>query len=63
MIQDRGEYTCLVFMVPCFRFNLAETALVQPPQGGGHAQQKPNSVKASTALEAEFEENPAQGKS
>ena len=32
-----------------------------PPQGGGQATQEPNSVKAP-AVEAECEENPAQGK-
>ena len=48
-------------MVRWLWFNLAETTLAWPQQGGGQAQQEPNSVKAPT-LEAESEENPAQGK-
>ena len=48
-------------MVPWLRYNVAETTLVWPLQGGGQAQQEPNSVKAP-AVEAEHEENPAQGK-
>ena len=48
-------------MVLWLGFNLAERTLAMPPQGGGQAQQEPNSVKAPT-LEAESEENPAQGK-
>ena len=42
-------------------FKLAETTLVQDLQGGGQAQQEPNSVKYP-AVEAEWEENPVQGK-
>ena len=45
-------------MVPFLGFNLAETTSVWPPQGGGHAQQEPNSVKAPVVEE---EENPKQG--
>ena len=41
-------------------FNLAETTSARPPQGGGQAQQEPNSAKAH-AVEVEREENPAQG--
>ena len=41
-------------------FNQAETTLQQPPQGGSQAQQEPNSAKAPM-VEAEHEENPAQG--
>ena len=37
-------------------FNLAETILAWPPQGGGQAQQKPNLAKAHM-VEAEHEEN------
>ena len=48
-------------MVPWLRYNVAETTLAWPPQGGGQAQQEPNSAKAPT-LETESEENPAQGK-
>ena len=48
-------------MVPFLRFNLVETTSVWPSQGGGQAQQEPNSVKAPT-VEAECEANPAQGK-
>ena len=48
-------------MVPFLGFNLAETALAWPPQGRGQAQQKPSLAKAPK-VEAECEENPAQGK-
>ena len=48
-------------MVPFIGFNLAETDLVQTPQGGGQAQQEPNSSKAP-AVEAGRKENPAQEK-
>ena len=48
-------------MVPWLWFNLAETTSEWTLQGGGQAQQEPNSVKAPT-VEAECEENPAQGK-
>ena len=48
-------------MVVWLRYNLAERTLAQPPQGGGQAQQEPNSVKAPM-VEAEHKENPAQGK-
>ena len=48
-------------MVPFLRFNLAETTSAQPPQGGGQAQQEPNSAKAPV-VEAEHDENPAQQK-
>ena len=48
-------------MVLRFGFNLAETTSAGPLQGGGQAQQEPNSAKAPM-VEAEQEENPAQGK-
>ena len=48
-------------MVPWLRFNLGETTLAWPLQGGGQAEQEPNLVKAP-AVAAEREENPAQGK-
>ena len=48
-------------MVAWLRFNLAETTLVRPPQGGGQAQQELNSGKAP-AVGAELKENPEQGK-
>ena len=48
-------------MVLWLQFNLAETTLAQPPQGGGQAQQEPNLAKAPV-VEAEHEENPAQEK-
>ena len=51
----------LTSMVPRLGFNLAETTLVQSEQGGGQAQQEPNSGKAPK-VEAECKENPAQGK-
>ena len=51
----------LTSMVPWLGFNLAETTLVQSEQGGGQAQQEPNSGKAPK-VEAECKENPAQGK-
>ena len=41
-------------------FNLAETTLAWPLQGGGQAQQKPNLAKAHM-VEAEHEENPSAG--
>ena len=47
--------------MPWLRFNLAETTSAQPPQGGGQAQQEPNSAKAPT-VGAEHEENPVWGK-
>ena len=49
-------------MEPWLGCNLAETTLAWSPQGGGQAQQEPNSVKAPT-VEKERKENPAQGKS
>ena len=51
----------LTSIVPFLRFNLAETTAAWPLQDRGQAQQKPNLVPAST-VEAEHEENPAQGK-
>ena len=48
-------------MVLWLGFNLAERTSAMPPQGGGQAQQEPNSAKAPT-VEAKCEENPAQGK-
>ena len=48
-------------MVPWLQFNLAEITSAQPPQGGGQAQQEPNSAKVPM-VEAERKENPAQGK-
>ena len=48
-------------MVLFLGFNLPETTSVWPPQGGNQAQQEPKSVKAPV-VEAEHEENPAQGK-
>ena len=48
-------------MVPFLGLNLAETTSAWPPQGGGQAQQEPNPGKAAI-VEAEHEENPAQGK-
>ena len=48
-------------MVLFLWLNLAEPTSARPPQWGGQAQQKPNSGKAAT-VEAEHEENPAQGK-
>ena len=48
-------------MVLFLGFNLAETPLAWPLQGGGQAQQELNSAKAPT-VEAECEENPVQGK-
>ena len=48
-------------MVPWLQFNLAETTSAQPMQGRDQAQQEPNSAKVSM-VEAEFKENPAQGK-
>ena len=47
-------------MVLWLGFNLAETTLVWPLQGGGHAQQEPNSAKAPM-VEVESEENPELG--
>ena len=46
-------------MVLWLRFNLAETTSARPLHG--QAQQEPNLVKALT-VEAEYEENPVQGK-
>ena len=46
-------------MVPWLVFNLAETTMARPLQGGSQAQQKPNWAKAPT-VEAEHEENPEQ---
>ena len=46
-------------MVPFLGFNLAETDLVQTPQGGGQAGQEPISAKAP-AVEAECKENPGE---
>ena len=48
-------------MVLWLGFNLAETTSARPPQGGGQTQQEPNSAKAPP-VEAEREENLAQGK-
>ena len=48
-------------MVPWLQFNVAEITSAQPPQGGGQAQQEPNSAKAPM-VEAEQKENPVQGK-
>ena len=47
-------------MVPFLGFNLAETTSAPPPQGRDQAQQKPN--WKAPVVEAECEENPAQGK-
>ena len=48
-------------MVLWLGFNLAERTSAMPPQGGGQAQQEPNSAKVPM-VEAEQEENPARGK-
>ena len=48
-------------MLPWLRFNLAETASVRYPWGGGQAQQEAYLAKAPM-VEAERKENPAQGK-
>ena len=48
-------------MVPWLWFNLTETTLVRPAQGGGQAQQEPSLVKAPL-VGAELKENPVQGK-
>ena len=59
--ESRKLQTPLTSMVPFLGFNLAEITLAQPLQGGGQTQQKPNYAKAPV-VEAEHEENPAQGK-
>ena len=48
-------------MVLFLGFNLPETTSVWPPQGGNQAQQEPKSAKAPV-VEAEHDENSAQGK-
>ena len=48
-------------MVPSLRFNLAETTSAWPPARRRPSTAGPNSAKAP-AVEAECEENPAQGK-
>ena len=48
-------------MGPCLQFNLAETTLGWPSQGGGQGQEEPNLAKAPV-VGVEQEENPAQGK-
>ena len=48
-------------MVPWLWFNVTETTLARPAQGGGQAQQEPSLVKAPV-VGAECKENPVQGK-
>ena len=60
-MTERIHFTSLTYMVPFLGFNLAEITLAQPLQGRGQTQQKPNYAKAPV-VEAEHEENPAQGK-
>ena len=56
--EPRKLQTPPTYIVPFLKFNLAG---ITSAQGGGQAQQKPNSAKAPV-VEAECEENPAQWK-
>ena len=47
-----------ISLVRFLGFNPAEATSAQSPQGGGQAQQKPNSAPV---VEVEYQENPAQG--